>query len=862
MASKYLLNLVKKYNVEKDNPRFDTELEIRMPIDENIMHKLLTHYNKEKITIEQSINIINDLGIRKLYIEKGERNQIVHYTKNQIAKAFMRNKLFDYKVVLSQETIIDPYTITNIKLIRFKYRYSIQLTDWRIDITLNYSLNNIDDIKNVKSRFFSTDDSRPDMSFVSNIELEIERTTMDRISDSDIHDIINEIFNIIDKDYMDSVVYQQMIYNVATLLFGSNESYKYKSSFGLKQMYSKVKDLTKNNLPNVQNSLGEYYITDKADGERAIIYIVDNYIHYLTHKLATIEISNKQSNDKQQIIILDAEIINGKAYIFDVLYINNKNLVADKAILSERLSYMSKVISMYKYHDIAAKSLIKLDNDLDKSKKILTEYIKYADKLPYKRDGYIMSPNVAYRDMVSLKIKNLEDITIDFLLVKVPDEYIKIEPYISILNRYKDNKLKDKSKKQSKNKSKNESKNETKVNLTFYFLFNGITTINLSRLKMKKVKGYDTLFKDMFITNKQYIPIQFSPSSNPLAYCYIHDENDENNINDNNLNFRVCEMFYSIKDNQWSIRKIREDRDVEVKRGNYYGNDFMIAETIYESYYNPVLIEDLYKSTSDYFAVHNNPLYKLMRNYNSGVKSYLMKEFGNKSDIKVAIDLGSGKGQDMQRYIKFDKVLFIDKDAAAIQELISRKKTMRNDLLVHTITTDLTIDYKQTVDKIHQIGYQRVPFVVCNMSIHYLVSSELQLKNFVNLVDNIITVGGHFLFTCFNGQTVFDLLENSNGEYTAHEEEVLKYNIKREYKSNSLQFGQKINVLLPFSNGQYYEETLVPIELVIELFKKMNYSLVLCKSFTSFSKEVDIKLPAIDKEFISLYTAVVLKKKK
>ena len=83
---------------------------------------------------------------------------------------------------------------------------------------------------------------------------------------------------------------------------------------------------------------------------------------------------------------------------------------------------------------------------------------------------------------------------------------------------------------------------------------------------------------------------------------------------DTNLDNNVGEFILDKKLN-WNLIKIRDDRKIDVDRGNYFGNNYKIAELIWMSYKDPLIIEDLKEDM--YFRVHESKKHEAQRNYNS-----------------------------------------------------------------------------------------------------------------------------------------------------------------------------------------------------------------------------------------------------
>ena len=136
------------------------------------------------------------------------------------------------------------------------------------------------------------------------------------------------------------------------------------------------------------------------------------------------------------------------------------------------------------------------------------------------------------------------------------------------------------------------------------------------------------------------------------------------------------------------------------------------------------------------------------------------------------------------------------------------------------------------------------------------------------LVSQLLKPGGKFFFTAFDGKRVFKLLEDKK-EWVSRSGDSIRYSIRKKYKSDTFQpHGQKIELLLPFSGGEYYEENLIDFDNVIGEFKRAGFMLVRKGGFSTFASDVKrrsniySRMTEDDIKFSSLYGYVILKKKK
>jgi hypothetical protein len=607
--------------------------------------------------------------------------------------------------------------------------------------------------------------------------------------------------------------YQEIIYEISKYL-KPHMSNKFKDEYGMKQLTNQVIELNKIiYLNELRDKITDYYITDKIDGKRTILYLSPSQNYAISDKLETLTIENKFSD----ICILDTEAYNGNYYIFDVMVFEGKSLV--KEPFKERMKYFDKFTDI---DIIKNKPFIKLNNNF---KTQIKEFKKKEDK--YETDGLILTPfEGSYDSMKVYKYKPLDHLTVDFLIKKCPD---KLLPEKNI-----------------------NSKNT-------YLLFCGISKRVFYKLRMNLIKFYVDIFPNININNlPQYFPIQFEPSSKKDVYYYYDDNND--------LDGEVGEFLYNIKTSKWELKRLREDRKIEVKRGNYFGNNYKIAELTWISYENPLVIEEDDKDDKDdkdvesYFQEHDNQLQKASRSYNSFVKSELFKKF---KGTKWVIDLASGKGQDLFRYSQFnmENVLFLEIDKIALMELISRKHSFAEDknfksnmnILIQNI--DLLDSYEENIDKINNVYKdKKTDLIICNFAFHYLLKNKKSLKNICELINFYLKKNGKFMFTSFDGKKIINLLNENNGEWTIKVNNQIKYSIKKKFTGDKMEeIGQKVEVLLPFSNKLYYEEFIVNIETICEEFKK--YGIVL-ETSESFSKYVNFYkgfLDFNDRKYVNLY---------
>jgi SAM-dependent methyltransferase len=188
---------------------------------------------------------------------------------------------------------------------------------------------------------------------------------------------------------------------------------------------------------------------------------------------------------------------------------------------------------------------------------------------------------------------------------------------------------------------------------------------------------------------------------------------------------------------------------------------------------------------------------------------------------------------------------------------------------IHIKKLNLSDEYKKNIDTIYN-SYFGVPsdgsqFVVCNLALHYIIPNKTKTQNFVNMLNKILAPGGIFIFTAFNGEKIFNLLADhadAHGVWNKYNSDgKLVFSIKKKYKGTIFTgTNQKIDVLLPFTNGEYYTENLINTTVLNEQLVKKKINLIADDSFNIYLSKFATnrssyysKLTNSDKEYCSLY---------
>ncbi len=830
-------------------------------ISQEIAKKLIAKYAKLPGKVTQTINFIADSNIKQMTFINGEQQKgmMLHYSKQKVITPLLllHNTLPAYRFAVNYETPIDEFSVSKATMARIRLRYTVQISEnWQLDITLLKSVTDFSNpvkLKTAKSEMFFMIDAPTfcekapwDRADIIEYEMEFigKKFTEDTLLEA------NEVFDFLDSETPgqtsttvattgDSDKYQSAIFEIAKFI-RPKDANRFKKSDGLKQLSNQVIELDKNMfLKDLLPEITKYYITDKIDGARAMLYIKDKTCHVITKDLSTFMIDSSPDT-----YILDCEAYEKSYYIFDVMVFKGKSYI--ETPFEERMKLFDEAKSLHE--SFQTKTFELLNEDFQ-------EQIRAFKKrtVPYETDGLILTPRDGkYNTMKVYKYKPKDKLSVDFVIKKCPDRLLGISPYMP------------------------------KPGKTLYLLFSGMRQDTYTQLNLRFLAHYEEIFPGIDAKRPpKYFPYQFQPSDFTFGYLYW----DSNPSLDGEVGEFVCAPCieaqpYEAGDDLWQLHRVREDRKVELARGNYYGNYFKVAELTWMSYKNPLVIEDIdLKGANTYFQQHDNILQKASRNFNSYVKAKIFEQFAGNEWV---MDLASGKGQDLFRYstYSFKNVVFLEIDSVALLELTKRKYDLSdsNPIGIQMHQMDLNADYKHNIERLSdiQIPSTGMDLIICNFAFHYFLQSRKSLLNIAKFIAHYLKPGGRFVMTTFDAKDILKLLNENSGNWTVNAGSQIKYSIRKTdtdpktYTSTVLEpIGQKIDVLLPFSNDQYYTEYMVNIDFIAEELQKLNFVLEIDQSFGEYLESFEKQNPkgyasmdANDKKYSSLYHYYCFYKKK
>jgi hypothetical protein len=689
-------------------------------------------------------------------------------------------------------------------------------------------------------------------------------------------------------------------------------------------------------VPNIRKN---YAVTDKADGERKLLFITKQGFIYLMGTNMQLSFTGLITTNKEHFnSLLDGEYIKidkfGKLvsmfFAFDIyiinetdvrnlpFYVHNNNNIEKKENerVNERVRYkllrkfvaelnaIPKEKSMTCNMKIDVKLFLFSEPDnpnsiFQKSKEMLA-LVNNEDSYQYNRDGMIYTPMDlgVGQNNINDPILNRKVAWSRSLKWK-PPQYNTIDFYVTI--------------------KKGEHNND--LITTEYTDSSNIITYKTLILRCgfnEDTDGYIDPYQDMINghnlnkTDKgnNYKPYPFmpiSPIDTNAQYANILIDDDttiaplKTEDGDNFDEFTIVEFKYDIDKSplwRWVPIRVRYDKTYKLKHGEKeYGNSFKTANSIWKSIHFPIS-EDMISTGGDTIpkilddqtdSYYNRKVKTLdtkpLRDFhNLFIKSGLIISVSNILPYKSnLIDFAVGKGGDLPKWIKgkFGFVLGIDidqnniknrRDGACARYLNNKKDKVANLPLAFFLVGDVTNPIKgnseingktawdaftdNTDKKIAQIifGDEKVSMkdagngVIklhnkakggfqlgsCQFALHYFFETKEKLHGFLQNITETITKDGYFITTCYDGKTVFDMLNEKEIEF--EETFVLRKDNKKIFEitrmfnetgfpDNELSIGYAIDIYQESINNTI-REFLVNANYFINLMEE--YGFILC----------------------------------
>jgi hypothetical protein len=661
---------------------------------------------------------------------------------------------------------------------------------------------------------------------------------------------------------------------------------------GPKPVSLEMKNLTRPAMNGAHSIVDvAYTVTEKADGERHIMYAgEDGGVYMINNRFDIIPFNVKLASMKNS--IFDGEWVEDKRIyaLFDAYYVNGKDmrglpLVGRDGRLSALKTFHSKEHKNFKekgnttlhLKDFILGGQGNNTTIFDATNDILQKQIR--GEFPYHIDGVIYTPayypvGASYKEdspnafgtwSAAMKWKPASENSIDFLVKYVRDD--KGNPKVFA----KDGKM-----------------------LVVCDLH-----VGYNPMQWEKVEALNFLagkIKD----NEDYYSRRFSPPEHvgDDASTFYAEEAME-------LDEKIVEFSYNTSGKMWEFMRVRQDK-TELYQKNVLtdtANDFGTALSVWRCIQHPVTHamvvgteivdpgsvpdDNVYyqrNTTRDKFA--SRPM---MDFHNEGIKNLSL--IANEKGKNRLLDLACGKGGDLNKWlgagikevVGFDyvadnienptdgvysriqqlkkagkfpsdvKYVFLPMDCS--KPLDPSRAYSGNDQRVALALWDA--DKKDTdLAKYTGMMTQKFDVVSCQFAIHYFFETADTLDTFLANVDANIAEGGRFIGTCLDGHKVKaalgtkDKVVGKKGSRTIWE-------ISKKFKSSKsdIKMGDAIDIYME-SIGRVVQEYLVDTKLLQAKLEQRGYRMVFIKGFGEVYNDVEGRVVEYYRDSIKSMTDV------
>lgn len=220
------------------------------------------------------------------------------------------------------------------------------------------------------------------------------------------------------------------------------------------------------------------------------------------------------------------------------------------------------------------------------------------------------------------------------------------------------------------------------------------------------------------------------------------------------------------------------------------------------------------------------------------VASKIAAAFDENGSTTTLLELGVGKGGDYNRWrnAEIRSVVGIDTDKAGLNALDEMQRRLRQATRypksVTSFQADMTsvlstgkagltaTEQKGLVESVVGKRLKSFDIVSCQFAMHYAFESEDKMRGFMTNIYEALRIGGIFIGTVLDGQSVLNVLRGQQSvEFTTKGETFAK--ITKQYVKDSLaDYGQGIGVWFTSIANETYTEYLVNFETFVNTMRK------------------------------------------
>jgi len=237
---------------------------------------------------------------------------------------------------------------------------------------------------------------------------------------------------------------------------------------------------------------------------------------------------------------------------------------------------------------------------------------------------------------------------------------------------------------------------------------------------------------------------------------------------------------FTFQDNDFKLLRKRPDKK--------FPNSVDAVNQVWDSISSPLTIGELSKGPG------------AMRMFHNEIKDMLIQKYAKK---KRVIDIGSGKGEDIAKYVKAESKPVVGFDIVEVE--YPHPTYMK----FHKMNSEV-YDIKK------YLGGKKFDVININFAIHYFFKNQKTFKSLVDNVLNNLKNGGIIMGTVLDGRLIYNALKNKKQVNTSTYMFEKKYDNKINFNDPRFNMlGQKIDVLV--KGTKYFTK---PIAEYLFNFKK------------------------------------------
>ena len=741
---------------------------------------------------------------------------------NMIVSRSECKNILPINIKLSKETLMSPAKhlekyINIQRRQRCSYTFNDPtLTDWRIDKTIRFFSNNIQDKKMTTKMGM---DNFQRLKYYDYLDIEFEFI-------GEFSNLFDSFFNLIEKIYKPFEDFN-IIYNI--IKYAVN--LKYPNLNSILQLIPTPTILTNNALRSLK--IQDFSFSFKLIGEHTIIAIFGNLesiiINESTIDIYTITesginhiygdlnfmkkkqdvngknkiynrlrsfVANDQSDQLPSLTLFEAEYSKGTYVLLDTLLYCSNNI--EKQPLEDRIGYIEKFISIqnefikncfitnftFNPDDISWSYLMNHIENNNIDNEVLNHI---TDK--FQTDGIICKPNKSSLFSKKIyKIKNNKSSTIDFKICYIP---LKKVFYLYVIGDT-DQIIKNKS-----------LTNKFSIDHFGYSLISSFGTPNGKNVYILYVSPF---MKDSFI---------FKPRLNWCQDNFKQDTVDS-------VNKLMNSIYKNPLKYNGSVMKMAKVKDGWVPISNKGSNSQ--PNTYLESLKIGSLIYDNLKEYSDIKENRTNmplPIRKLLKTIYSLLDQYIIEKYFNKEKFENVLDVFDEDNININLLYNIGlvkKVFAVNDKKYILNSYVesSIKKDFNESPFIEGIKMrinsenfDLSIVHSSlTKENIIKKLNKQCNYTPKSIDVIYIQSGLDEIKSCIDLInirtlcENVLSPNGKIIFKIFDGDKIIDLLEKKDNESIKHEQTGRK-NKKNVDKSLGLVYANNDNVVVNETKDDY-----------------------------------------------------------